>query len=65
MKELRSYTINGHVVTLSMDNMCGVPFFVVRLAGRETFAGKRRDLAIDALDRACAGASSAEGSDNE
>ncbi len=63
MQELKAYTINGRVVSLSMDNVCGVPFFVVRLDGRETFAGKNRAAAIDALDAACAKAR--EGSGNE
>lgn len=54
MKELKSYTINGHTIVLLLDNVCSTPFFVVRLDGRETFAGRNRVAAIDALDAACA-----------
>lgn len=60
MKELKAYNINGHAVTLSMDNVCGIPFFVVRLDGRETFAGKNRGEAVDAFDAACARATKEE-----
>ena len=57
MKELKGYTINGHTITLSLDNVAGIPFFVVRCDGRESFAGKNRAAAIDAFDAACRKAS--------
>lgn len=56
MKELKSYTINGHAIVLQLDNVCGSPFFVVRVDGRETFAGLDRSAAVAALDAACAAA---------
>ena len=52
-KGLKSYQINGHVAALFLDNVCGIPFFVVRLDGRDCFAGKDRAAAIDAFDAAC------------
>lgn len=52
-KELKSYSINGHAVVLLLDNVCGNPFFVVRLDGRETFAGLDRSAAVIAFDAAC------------
>ncbi len=52
-KVLKSYQINGHQIALELDNVCSVPFFVVRLDGKEEFAGKDRASAIDALDAAC------------
>lgn len=57
MKELKCYTINGHTITLSLDNVCSTPFFVVRSDRKETFAGKSRLDAIDAFDAACRKAS--------
>ena len=57
MKELKGYNINVHTVALYMDNVCGMPFFVVRFDSGETFAGKSRQDAVDALDAACARAS--------
>ena len=52
-KELKSYHINGHHVALMLDSVCSIPFFVVRLDGQESFAGKDRAAAIDAFDAAC------------
>lgn len=54
MTDLKSYTINGHTIVLLLDNVCGTPSFVVRMDGRETFAGRNRVAAVDALDSACA-----------
>ncbi len=52
-KELKAYHINGHHVALMLDSVCNIPFFVVRLDGQESFAGKDRAAAIDAFDAEC------------
>lgn len=61
MKELKGYTINGHTIVLLLDNVCSTPFFVVRVDGRETFAGRNRAAAVDALDVACSTAAKEAG----
>lgn len=55
-KELKSYSINGHAIVLQLDSVCGRPFFVVRVDGRETFAGLDRSAAVVAFDAACSSA---------
>ena len=57
MKELKGFSINGHTITLLLDNVCSIPFFTVRVDGKGTFAGKSRIDAVNALDIACAQAS--------
>lgn len=57
MKELKGYTINGHTIVLFLDNVCSMPFFVVRVDGKDVYAGKSRAGAVDALDAACTNAS--------